>query len=381
MYSSLRLTVDLMASPSKHKFSVPSLSEMDLMEKNSNTFRPVSHFKPGMVSTKDSETSKKETVGGNRLRDETNSVGQSSNCSADQESTVALKAQETVGKLPPSVKFVDNNKSFTTSLSLVKEGSASEPLSKPKLKASSFAEAFADLQNSKFYEVPVPKTSSEEKTVEVKRAVTGRGNSIIVNPRQRGNPILRHVRNVPWEFGEIIPDYVMGRTACALFLSLRYHQLHPDYIHHRLKELGRQYELRVLLVLIDIKEPHYYTKELAKISMLASCTLILSWSPEEAGRYLETYKAFENKPPDMIMEKTEKTYIAQLTDCLTTVKKVNKTDVRTLLSTFESLEKIVKADKDSLSLCPGLGPQKAKRLVEMFHEPFLKSKKRRTDAS
>lgn len=126
------------------------------------------------------------------------------------------------------------------------------------------------------------------------------------------------------------------------------------------------------------KEPHYYNKELAKMCMLASCTLILSWSPEEAGRYLETYKAFENKPPDMIMERTENTYIAQLTDCLTTVKKVNKTDVRTLLSTFGSLEKIVKADKDSLSLCPGLGPQKAKRLVEMFHEPFLKSKKRKT---
>ena len=29
----------------------------------------------------------------------------------------------------------------------------------------------------------------------------------------------------------------------------------------------------------------------------------LAWSAEEAGKILETYKAFENKPPDMIMEK------------------------------------------------------------------------------
>jgi DNA repair protein Rad10 len=53
---------------------------------------------------------------------------------------------------------------------------------------------------------------------------------------------------VPWEYEEIIPDYVMGRTTCALFLSLRYHNLNPDYINERLKQLGKQYELRVLLV-------------------------------------------------------------------------------------------------------------------------------------
>ena len=37
---------------------------------------------------------------------------------------------------------------------------------------------------------------------------------------QRGNPILKHIRNVPWEYGSIIPDYVMGKANCALFLRL-----------------------------------------------------------------------------------------------------------------------------------------------------------------
>lgn len=40
----------------------------------------------------------------------------------------------------------------------------------------------------------------------------------------------------------------MGGDCCAMFLSLRYHNLNPDYIHGRLKELGKQYQLRVLLV-------------------------------------------------------------------------------------------------------------------------------------
>lgn len=35
---------------------------------------------------------------------------------------------------------------------------------------------------------------------------------------QRGNPVLQFVRNVPWEFGEVLPDYVLGQSTCALFL-------------------------------------------------------------------------------------------------------------------------------------------------------------------
>lgn len=69
-----------------------------------------------------------------------------------------------------------------------------------------------------------------------------------------GNPILKSITNVPWEFDDsIIPDYVVGTTAGILFLSLRYHTLNPDYIHNRLKELGKRFELRVLLVQVDTK--------------------------------------------------------------------------------------------------------------------------------
>ncbi|XP_048450332.1 DNA excision repair protein ERCC-1, partial [Rhincodon typus] len=76
-------------------------------------------------------------------------------------------------------------------------------------------------------------------------------NSIVVSPRQRGNPILKFIRNVSWEFGDVVPDYILGQTTCALYLSLRYHSLNRDYIHHRLRGLGQAYALRVLLVHVD----------------------------------------------------------------------------------------------------------------------------------
>jgi DNA excision repair protein ERCC-1 len=223
-----------------------------------------------------------------------------------------------------------------------------------------------------------PSTSSAVPEKSVPTAVKSMNtNSIIVNSRQRGNPILKFIRSIPYEFGDIIPDYEMGKTSCALFLSLRYHQLNPNYIHERLKQLRRYYDLRVLLVQVDIKEPHHLVKELAKICILADCTFILAFSPEEAGRYLETYKVYEHKPPEAIMEKTEKDYMSKVTECLTSVKSVNKTDAMTLLSTFHTMEGALKASQEDLSFCPGFGPQKAKRTFDLFNEPFLKSKKKK----
>jgi DNA repair protein Rad10 len=50
-------------------------------------------------------------------------------------------------------------------------------------------------------------------------------------------------------------DYVLGATTCALFLSLRYHRLHPEYIYNRIQKLGKEYNLRFLLIMVDIVNP------------------------------------------------------------------------------------------------------------------------------
>ncbi|XP_013911892.1 PREDICTED: DNA excision repair protein ERCC-1 [Thamnophis sirtalis] len=243
----------------------------------------------------------------------------------------------------------------------------------PAVLASSASEE-APPQNQGERPVP-PQSTAEDKGSPLNPTAPKAGakhNAIIVSPRQRGNPILKFVRNVPWEFGEVVPDYVLGQSTCAVFLSLRYHNLNPNYIHERLRNLGKTFQLQVLLLQVDVKDPHQAVKELAKICILADCTLILAWSPEEAGRYLETYKAYEQKPADLLKEKVEQDYLSRVSDCLTSVKSVNKTDTLSLLSTFGSLANIVQASKEDLSLCPGVGPQKAKRLFDVLHEPFLK---------
>jgi len=239
---------------------------------------------------------------------------------------------------------------------------------------ANFAGAFEKLKNSEFYDSKpkLPDDNDDGSSNPVKVATTYKAGSIMVNQRQRGNPLIKFIRNVPWEFGEIVPDYVMGHTCCALFLSLRYHNLNPNYIHERLKDLGKQYELRILLVHVDVKDPYIPIKDLTKICLLADLTLLLAWSDNEAGKIIETYKVFEHKPPDLIMEKQEKSSITQISDALTSIKSVNRTDALTLMSNFQTLERIFGATEEELSFCPGIGPLKAKRLYRVLHDSFRK---------
>lgn len=95
-------------------------------------------------------------------------------------------------------------------------------------------------------------------------------NNILVKPTQKSNPVLLHIRSVPWEMSEIVPDFQVGAARCLLYLrsalidvvlyclilsldnSLRYHQLHPDYIHKRIADLGQSYVFRGLIISCDV---------------------------------------------------------------------------------------------------------------------------------
>lgn len=198
----------------------------------------------------------------------------------------------------------------------------------------------------------------------------GSGNSIIINPCQRLNPIVECIRNVPKEFGDISPDYQVGRTTGVLFLSLRYHRLHPEYIHQRIERLGQAYSLRVLLLMCDISEHQDPIRELTKVCLFNNITVIVAWSADEAGQYLTAYKQSEHRPPTLIRERVDKAPDALLRTALTSIPRVNKTDVETLRASFGSFAKIAQADAEQLARLPGFGPKKVARLKDAFERPF-----------
>lgn len=150
-----------------------------------------------------------------------------------------------------------------------------------------------------------------------------RYNSVLVSSRQKGNPLLKFITNVPWCYDStIVPDYVMGEGACGLFISLRYYLLHPNYLYQRVKQLKNMYNLRVIFCLVDLKDNERALLEITKISVFHDCALILGWSPKEIARYIETYKAYEKKAATAIQEKTSSEYIDVLTECLKQIRSV-----------------------------------------------------------
>uniref|UniRef100_A0A1D1ZHX7 DNA excision repair protein ERCC-1 n=1 Tax=Anthurium amnicola TaxID=1678845 RepID=A0A1D1ZHX7_9ARAE len=203
-------------------------------------------------------------------------------------------------------------------------------------------------------------------------------NAILVSHRQKGNPLLKHIRNVRWTFADVVCDYLLGQNSCALYISLRYHLLHPDYVYYRIRELQKNFKLRVVLCHIDVEDVAKPLLEVTRTALLHDCSLLCGWSLEECGRYLETIKVYENKSADSIREQMDTDYLSRLTHALTTIRHVNKTDVVTLGSAFGSLSRIMDASMEELARCPGIGERKVQRLYDTFHEPFRRTSSQST---
>jgi DNA excision repair protein ERCC-1 len=194
--------------------------------------------------------------------------------------------------------------------------------------------------------------------------------NILVSNRQQGNPILKEIKQQGWEYADIPSDYVMGNTTCALYLSLKYHRLHPHYIYNRIRDLAGKYNLRILLVMVDVSNHEEHLKELSKTSLINNVTLILCWSPAEAGRYLELYKTYEHAPATAIKAPALTGHGDKLVEFITTPRSINKTDAMSLVSNFGSIRTAVNARPEELLMIAGWGQTKVKQWHAAVTEPF-----------
>ncbi|KAG5914498.1 hypothetical protein E4U42_000448 [Claviceps africana] len=196
------------------------------------------------------------------------------------------------------------------------------------------------------------------------------GSTILVSPRQRGNPVLAAIRSMPWEYSDIPADFVLGLTTCALFLSLKYHRLHPEYIYTRIRNLQGKYELRILLTMVDIANHEDPLRELSKTSLVNNVTIMLCWSAAEAGRYLELYKSYENAGFAAIRGQQASSYADRLVEFVTVPRSLNKSDAVALVASFGSLRNAINAEQEQLGTLGGWGGVKVKRWSAAVEEPF-----------
>lgn len=186
--------------------------------------------------------------------------------------------------------------------------------------------------------------------------------------------MLAHLRAQPWEWRDTPADYVLGATTCALFLSLKYHRLHPEYVYNRIRGLGGKYALRVLLTLVDIPNHEESVKELSKTGLVNNVTVVLCWSAAEGARYLELYKGFEHASAAGIMGVQAKGYAEQFVEFVTVPRGVNRTDAVGIVGAFGSVRAAVNARPEEVAVLSGWGEKKVRRWTEVVREPFRVAK-------
>uniref|UniRef100_A0AC34PYT3 ERCC1-like central domain-containing protein n=1 Tax=Panagrolaimus sp. JU765 TaxID=591449 RepID=A0AC34PYT3_9BILA len=108
--------------------------------------------------------------------------------------------------------------------------------------------------------------------------------------RQEGNPLIKFIRNIAYEYTAIKPDYECGGSCGILFLALKYHKQHQNYIGTRFADCNG-YEMKILLVLVNVDEPTALLRDLNMHCLKTGWILILCYSYEEAAEYLENLNA------------------------------------------------------------------------------------------
>jgi DNA excision repair protein ERCC-1 len=157
---------------------------------------------------------------------------------------------------------------------------------------------------------------------------------LAVNSNQKGNPVLNKFKAQSWTYEEIVPDYQIGKSNGLLFLSLKYHRIHPEYIQPRLIQL-ENFNTKILLVLVDISQAQNSIRELSILAIDHNFQVVLAWTDEDAAKYIETFKKYESKTPESIREKVDESSFSKFSNFIAQIKSVNKTDVVTLSSHFK----------------------------------------------
>ncbi|KAL8272994.1 hypothetical protein Esti_003047 [Eimeria stiedai] len=196
---------------------------------------------------------------------------------------------------------------------------------------------------------------------------------VIASVRQQANPILKYFSSVPFCIAPIAPDFLVGVGVCVVFLSLKYHRLHPKQLLHRLLPLQRSRELskRFLLLLNDVEGAHASLAQVILHAFHYGFMLIVAASPAEAAELLQQLKISENRAPDLLQPTLDDRHAPRCFEVLRVLPAVNRADVVSLAKEFGCMRNIFLAQQEQLQQCPGIGPKKVRSLLAAFQEPFF----------
>ncbi|KAJ3394656.1 ssDNA endonuclease and repair protein rad10 [Lobulomyces angularis] len=175
---------------------------------------------------------------------------------------------------------------------------------------------------------------------------------------QRLNPITEFINQI--EYSDIVFDYLINKKHSFYFISIKYLQIHPEYLQLR---IDNAVPTHIICLADDTNQQDIRTINV--LAMKNNITLILAFSFKEAGQYLQTFSQYVNKN----LEKVNNDEAGL--NCLKEIKGVNSSDVLTLEAKFGTFQNVMKATAVQLMELPGFGDTKVNRLLKVFDQPFI----------
>lgn len=196
---------------------------------------------------------------------------------------------------------------------------------------------------------------------------------VVASLRQQANPVLKYFSSVPFCLAPVVPDFLVGVGACVVFLSLKYHRLHPKQLVQRLLPLQRHRELkkRFLLLVNDVEGAYASLAQVILHALHYGFILLVAASSAEAAELLQQLKASENRAADSLQPTLDARHAPRCAEVLRVLPSINRADFVSLAKEFGCMRHILLAQQQQLQQCPGIGPKKVRALVAAFQEPFF----------
>ena len=192
-----------------------------------------------------------------------------------------------------------------------------------------------------------------------------------ISETQRGNPIVRENKltgaEIEWS-RELSADYAIGKNLAVLFLSLKWHRQHPDYIGTRIRQFKGGFTTRVILLVVDVPSPDANIARLTVMANANAMNIVLAFDYEEAARWLMAFYNSQDAAVDDLKAVNE-TNMEIAVDALNALG-ASKREAETVLANYATLAEALLASSESLASCTGMSDSKAEALTEAITTPF-----------
>jgi DNA excision repair protein ERCC-1 len=192
---------------------------------------------------------------------------------------------------------------------------------------------------------------------------------LTISKRQEKNPLIPLLSVAQSEWSDTtVADYSIGRDIAVLFLTLKYHRLHPEYLSTRIRDFRGSFPVRILLFLINDENPDQIISKLTVLSIANNMNLMLAFDYEEAARWIISLYTTQDAPVDDLKASNETMHEIAV-DSLNALG-TSKKEAESLLTELPSLGEIICSSKETLRKSCVLSDKKVDNFLAAVEEPF-----------